>query len=116
MLALLRLARRVGNAGCAVAHVLLRASLFEGPCSPDERSEIRDPCNGKGRPAFRCAHAGYEAYIRSAATGVICFSASETERAASNSFGKISSTRSATRRVTGKPARMKSSLSIWSNS
>src|SRR5262249_283835 len=47
---------------------------------------------------------------------VIFFSASETERTASNSFAKISSTCSATRSLTGRPARMKSSLSIWSSS
>ena len=38
-----------------------------------------------------------KAYIRSAATGVISFSASDTMRAASSSRGKISSTRSVTR-------------------
>ena len=38
-----------------------------------------------------------KAYIRSAATGVISFSASDTMRAASSSCGKISSTRSVTR-------------------
>src|SRR5262249_506619 len=50
----------------------------------------------EGCPAWR--------YIRPAATDVIFFSASETERAASHSFGKISSTCSATTRLTGGPS------------